>query len=196
MILGAHTSADKKGRHGPSFFLCGCLFWSVCASGAALAQQAIYRCGQEYTNAPSDASRCERVITPAITVIPGTRVQTPQPGAGLQSGTGQGPGQGAGQGAAVSSPAPTGPISAVPGQREEMARGILSTELEQARQRHARLLQAHQRAEAERRSEEAQGSEPDRERQARLQAALERSQRDIDSLQRELARRPLSSAAP
>lgn len=191
MILGAHTSADK-GRHGPSFFLCGCLSWSVCVAGAALAQQAIYRCGQEYTNAPSDASRCERVSTPAITVIPGTRVQTPQPGAGLQSATGQGPGQGA----AASSPAPTGPISAVSGQREQMARSILSAELEQVRQRHARLLQAYQQAEAERRSDDTQGSEPYLERQARLQAALERSQRDIDSLQRELARRPLSSAAP
>ncbi len=180
MIRCAPASA-KKGRLGPSFFLC---LW---AAGTALAQQPVYRCGQEYTNAPREASRCEPLLAPAITVIPGTRVQTPTVPAQSQSLAAQAP--------AVSAQAPSGVASAGQGQREDMARSILSAELEQARLRHVRLLEEFRQGEPERLSDDNRNPQHHRERMDRLKAALERSQRDIDSLQRELARRPLSSAA-
>ena len=68
-------------------------------------------------------------------------------------------------------------------QRDDMARAIVMAELDKARQRHALLLQQHQR----------QQDKPD---DAQRKAALERAQRDIDSLQRELDRRPPASAQP
>jgi len=158
----------------PSFFLC------LCAAGSALAQQPVYRCGQEYTNAPLDASRCERVAVQSITVIPGTRVQ----------------------GAAVAAPvAPqSAALPAVAGspqrQRDEMARSILGTELEQARQRHARLLDEYRQGEPVRTPEEEQNLSQYPKRVASLKEALERSQRDIESLQRELMRRKTLAAMP
>ena len=66
---GIALDSARKGRLRPSFFL------MLCAVGLAQAQQQVYRCGQEYTNAPADASRCERVPMKAVTVIPATRVQ-------------------------------------------------------------------------------------------------------------------------
>jgi hypothetical protein len=150
----------------------------LCAVGLAQAQQQVYRCGQEYTNAPVDASRCERVPMQAVTVIPATRVQ--------------------GLSAAV--PAATAaPQAAASGlhqhQRDELARSIVSTELEQARQRHTQLVQEYRQGEPARTPEEMHHPQKYQERVARLRAALERSQRDIDSLQRELMRRPTTASA-
>ena len=176
---GIALDSANKGRLRPSFF------FLLCIACGAMAQQPVYRCGLEYTNAPLDASRCERVAPQAITVIPGTRVQTPAvPGA-----------------AVVAAPSPSLPsaaaASSVPQrQRDDMARSILATELEQARQRHAQLLQEYRQGEPVRSPEETQNPQKYQERVARLQAAVERSQRDMDSLQRELMRRPAASANP
>ena len=176
---GIALDSATKGRLRPSFF------FLLCIACGAMAQQPVYRCGPEYTNAPLDASRCERVAPQAITVIPGTRVQTSAvPGA-----------------AVVAVPSPSLPsaaaASSVPQrQRDDMARSILATELEQARQRHAQLLQEYRQGEPVRSPEETQNPQKYQERVARLQAAVERSQRDMDSLQRELMRRPAASANP
>lgn len=142
---------------------------------SALAQQAVYRCGQEYTNAPTDPARCERLASQPITVIAGTRVQ----------------------GAAVAAPAASTGIAAaavasVPQkQRDDMARSIVSAELDRAQRRHADLLAEYRLGEPVRVAQEQPAQY--QERVARLKASVERSQRDIDSLQRELARRPSSS---
>lgn len=56
-----------------------------------------------------------------------------------------------------------------------MARAIVSAELDKARQRHAGLQHDYRKA---------QGKSDD----AQLKAAVDRAQRDIDSLQRELGR--------
>jgi hypothetical protein len=57
-------------------------FGAWCVSG--LAQEVIYRCGQEYTNAPKDLSRCERLSEQAVTVITGLRTQ-PAPVAAISA---------------------------------------------------------------------------------------------------------------
>jgi len=171
---GIARDSATKGRLRPSFFL-------LCvAAGSALAQQAVYRCGQQYTNAPADASRCERVAAQAVTVIPGTRVQ----------------GQSAVAPAAASAASVAPVAAAAQPQREDMARQILNTELAQARQRHAQLVNEYGQGEPVRTAEEAQHPQKYQERVARLQSALERSLRDIESLQRELTRRPGASATP
>ena len=71
-------------------------------------------------------------------------------------------------------------------QRDEMARAIVSAELDKARQRHAELQQQHRQAEPP----------ADRAAQTQRQAAIDRAQRDIDSLKRELDRRPAGTSQP
>ncbi len=163
-MLGTALTSAKKGRLRPSFFLLSTVLVP------ALAQQAVYRCGQQYTNLPQDAGRCERLAPQAVTVIEGTRVQgrgavsAPLPAA-------------VPQGTATARVEPAGQK-----QRDDMARTIVSAELGQARQRFAELQQQHQKAQTM--------PSPDAARVVQLGAALDRAQRDIDSLQRELDRRP------
>ena len=175
MGVQALTSA-RQGRLRPSFFLllCG---WSL-----AFAQQAVYRCGQQYTNTPDDAARCERVAPQAVTVIPGTQVRTLRPAPPM-------PARPEGDSRTVSTDTPQG-------ERDEMARRILRAELEQARQRHARLQDEYRQGEPLRTPDELQHPQKYQERAAGLRAALERSLRDMDSLQRELMRRPVLNATP
>lgn len=170
---GIALDSAKKGRPRPSFF------FLLCFAGCALAQQPVFRCGQEYTNAPLDVSRCEHLAPQAVTVIPGTRViGAPPP-------------------AAVQSPVATARFEATSQkQRDEMARAILVTELDKARQRHAELSRQYQRTEPVRVGDAPRQSGVDGERAEPLRAALERTQRDIDSLQRELERRPATTAQP
>ena len=175
---GIALDSAKKGRLRPSFFFC----LTSLVMAMAQAQQPVYRCGQEYTNAPADVARCERVATQSITVIPGTRVQGgPQPGL-------------------HTAPVPAAallPQAPVPqAQRDDMARGILSAELDKARQRHEQLQQEYRQGEPVRLPDEMQSPHKYRDRMLGLRAAIERSQRDIDSLQRELQRRPAASATP
>jgi hypothetical protein len=156
-----------KGRPRPSFFLLLTL-----AGSAALAQQPVFRCGQEYTNAPVDPTGCERLAGQAVTVIPGTRVQV-------------------GTTPAVSEASPSSPSvakveSASQKQRDDMARAIVSVELDKARQRHAELQLQYRKAQ----------QPTDSAAQSQLKAAIDRTQRDIDSLQRELDRRPAGTAQP
>ena len=161
----------SKGRPRPSFFLLLTL-----AGTAALAQQPVFRCGQEYTNAPVDPTQCERLTGQAVTVIPGTRVQA---GAGVGTGA-------AAPDAPSSSPSLARVEAASQKQRDDMARAIVSAELDKARQRHAELQLQYRQA----------GQPPESAAQVQLKAALDRAQRDIDSLQRELDRRPAGTAQP
>ena len=170
---GIALDSARQGRLRPSFFFC-VVGWLV---AAAQAQQTVYRCGQEYTNAPVNASLCERLTSQAITTVPGTHVQ--------------GAASVAPPLASMAMPAPA--RAAAQGQRDDMARSILSTELAQAQQRHADLLGEYRQGEPVKTPEEIPNPARYQERVARLKASVERSQRDIDSLQRELARRPLPS---
>ena len=157
-MSGIARRSANQGRLRPSFFFCLVL----CAQGV-WAQSAVYRCGQDYTNTPVDAQRCERLALPSVTVIPGTQVQAP---AAL---------------AAASSPASMRVDDAPQRQRDAMARTIVVAELDKARAQHAQLMQAW------RQLPPAAGPQPPQARE--LKAAIDRVERDIDSLQRELARK-------
>jgi hypothetical protein len=171
----------EKGRLRPSFFFwCSAVLLGGTLCSAALAQEQIYRCGQEYTNAPKDASRCERLSPQSVTVIPGlkpSRVDSP----------------GAPQAPAVqASAAPTTAtaVDAPQRQRDLQARTMVAAELDKTRLRHADLVQEYKQGAPAKTAAEEANPHKYQERVAQLKAAIERHERDIDSLQRELARRP------
>ena len=168
-MTGIALVSAAKGRLRPSFF-----FLLALLSAAVPAQQLVYRCGQLYTNVPADPARCKPVSSHAVTVINGTRVQTygdvlaARPGAASQ---------------------PKGETKLEAGgqrQRDDMARAIVVAELDKARQRHQSLEQEYRQT----------PSDDNTPRRAQLKAAVERAQRDIDSLQRELERRSPNLAQP
>ena len=168
----------EKGRLRPSFF-----FWSgavllvVSSLGAITpvqAQEQIYRCGQEYTNAPKEPSRCERLSPQSVTVIPGPRPARVDASAS----------------AVVSTVAPALNADAPQRQRDQQARTIVATELERTRLRHAELVQEYRQGAPAKTEADAASPQKYQERVAQLKAAIERHERDMDSLQRELARRP------
>ena len=161
----------EKGRLRPSFF-----FW---ASALLLvlceplgAQETIYRCGQEYTNAPKDLGRCERLSSQSVTVIPGLKPARAD-GAAI-----------------VPPPAPAMASDAPQKQRDLQARTIVAAELERTRQRHAELVQEYRQGAPAKTAAEESSPQKYQERVASLKSAIERHERDMDSLQRELARKP------
>ncbi len=167
-----------------SLGLCAFMSWT----GLALAQEAIYRCGSEYTNTPRDVGQCERLVPQAITVITGTRPAAPIAAA---------PGVTAAKEArSVATAARTPPP--VQTERDLHARTIVSHELDKARQQLTLLVQEYNDGEPVKWASESRHHQKYLDRVAMLKASIERTQRDIDSLQRELDRRPVvaSTRAP
>lgn len=163
---------------------CAAALALVCGS-TVVAQDAIYRCGQEYTNAPQDKNRCVRVSTQSVTVIEGTR---PAASAGRTM---------AGQGTVLVPEERTKaePARVDPAQRERdtQARAIVAAELDKARQQQAQWLEEYNQGEPVKWASESRNHQKYLDRTAALKAAIERNERDIDSLQRELARRSVAS---
>jgi hypothetical protein len=171
-----HSSAKKDG-FGRPFFCHVLIVWGLgCLALPALAQGAIYRCGQEYTNSPLGRTDCVRIhMPPAVTVIEGTRPNASHSAARTTSdgGTALVPAQ-------RTKADPVREQPAAQRERDVQARAILLQELAQAQQQQVQLQQAFKDPETAKQADKA----------LTVKAALERNQRDIDSLQRELARRP------
>jgi len=172
----AQLSAKKDGFGRP--FFCHCLVGLLCCvmSAQGQAQEAIYRCGHEYTNAPQGKPACVRMaVSPAVTVIEGTRINGAAPAARTTSedGTALVP--------AVRTK--TDDVPSVQRERDVQARAILMQELEQARRQQVQLQQTLKDPQATQAPEKV----------VAVKAAMERNQRDIDSLQRELTRRPMAA---
>lgn len=174
-----HNSAKKDGFGRPFFChvltACGLGLWGM----PVTSQEAIYRCGQEYTNSPQGRPHCVRIqATPSVTVIEGMR-----PNASTQA---------ARTPMAESTALVPVQRTKIDGMREQpaaqrerdaQARAILLQELAQARQQQVQLQQALKDSEAAKQVDKTVG----------VKAALERNQRDLESLQRELARRPVAA---
>ena len=176
------------------------LFLLLLSAGmAAQAQQAVYRCGQEYTNAPREPGLCEPLAPQAITVINGTRpapslaaapaaVPTrstkPDPGAAEPASAGQ----------ALSPAVPARTLDVQQSERDAQARTILTQELDKARAQLAQLVQGFNQGEPEKWATETRNHQKYLDRVAEMKAAIERTERDIDSLQRELARRTVQAS--
>jgi hypothetical protein len=143
---------------------------------SAAAQDRIYRCGNEYTNmvVPGQESKCTLITTGNVTVVPATRV----PPASAKS---------------------TGPRADAGAQRakDAEARTILETELRKAEAQLAALQQEYKQGEPDRQGDETRNYQKYQDRKADLKAKVERTEADVASLRRELARlSPSLAAAP
>ncbi|MCZ2406829.1 MAG: hypothetical protein LC097_08850 [Burkholderiales bacterium] len=146
---------------------------------AVLAQNAIYRCGNEYTNNANQARErgCKLVEGSNVTVVEGTR-----PAAG---------GASAGAPAKASSPAGAPKVSANDQRaRDADARAILETELRKAQARRDELVKEYNNGAPERSALELRNVQKYQERIAELKASIARSESDIEGIQRELSRLP------
>lgn len=157
------------------------------AATAALAQDRIYRCGNEYTNNAALAKDrdCKLVEGGNVTVL-----QSNRPAAS---------GSSSGSAAAASAPAPYNPPPRVSQNeqkaRDSDARAILEAELRKAEARHAELRKEYNDGAPQRSALELRNSQRYIERVAELKASLSRSESDVAVIKREIARLPPPSPA-
>jgi uncharacterized protein Yka (UPF0111/DUF47 family) len=79
-------------------------------------------------------------------------------------------------------------------ERDAQARTIVMQELDKARVQLAQLVQSYNQGEPEKWATETRNHQKYLDRVAEMKAAIERTERDIDSLQRELTRRPVQTS--
>jgi hypothetical protein len=147
---------------------------------SALAQERIYRCGNEYTNtvSPAQAKGCKLMEGGNVTVV-----QAPRPKAAASKSVGTSAGE-------------TNRVDAAEQKsRDSDARMILQSELSKSQARQAELLKEYNNGEPEKRGDEARNYQKYLDRVAELKASLARNESDIAGIQRELTRAPASNAA-
>ena len=167
-----------------------------CAQGA-LAQDRIFRCGNEYTNDVSKARQrgCTPISDANVTVVQGTRPQTahapaapaPAPASSASS-------------TASAPPRPVRvPVAAVPAPRATTAEGrardsdarlILETELKKAESRKGDLAREYNNGEPTKNALEMRNPAFYTKRVDDLKADIARTDSDIAGIQRELQRLP------
>jgi hypothetical protein len=152
-------ASEKRTASAVLFF--GVLFLGLLGGGQLQAQEAIYRCGQEYTNAPRDPSRCERLTEQSVTVISGLRPQGTTPH--------------------------TTPKAAAP---QPSPRTVLAQELARLEKQHQAWAQEIGMLMSQTGTAEYGAAPKNQDRVAALYAAMERAEREMETLQREAARGP------
>jgi len=157
------------------------LLLSLITTGA-LAQSAIYRCGNQYTNAVTEAQKaqCKLVEGGNVTVVQGLRPQVAAPAAAVP------------QPVRVSAASQSGPRvdSAQQKARDNDARLILESELKKAEARQQELQREYNNGEPDKRGDEARNYQKYLDRVAELKATLARNESDIAGIRRELGRVP------
>ena len=164
--------------------VCYFLMVGLLLAGSGLAQDRIYRCGNEYTNNATDAQGrgCKLVEGGNVTVVQGTK-----PAAAAIGGSNP---------VRVAN-APQSGVRVDPGEqraRDNDARGILESELKKAEARHAELLREYNNGEPEKRGDEARNYQKYLDRVAELKASLARNDSDIAGIKRELGRAGAAAA--
>lgn len=149
-------------------------------SVSALAQEPIYRCGNEYTNTVSQAKAkgCKLVEGGNLTVVQGTRTKASAP---KSSST------------ASANPGNTRVDATAQQARDSDARLILQSELTKAQSRQAELQKEYNNGEPEKRGDEARNYQKYLDRVAELKASLARNESDMAGIQRELGRLPAAT---
>lgn len=143
--------------------------------------QSVFRCGQSYTNAPPPGQLCELMPEQAVTRIEGTRVhpgKPPVPGATAASSEASVAPSGA--------PAPAEPRQTSQPWRDQQARTVLETERERLRSQLQSLEQSRHVQAPLQGIRPTDGSGPSS--GTAVVQAIERTRRDLQSLERELAR--------
>ena len=157
----------------------------------ALAQGKIWRCGNTYTNdeAQAQTQQCKLVEGGNVTVVQGTRVN------GASAAAAANPGVKVATAPQAAAPNPAQRIdSADQRARDGEARSILEAELKKAEARHADLLKEFNNGEPEKLGPETRNHQKYLDRVADLKAAIERNEKDIAGLKRELGRSSGSAA--
>lgn len=145
----------------------------------AIAQDRIYRCGNEYSNTvpEAQAKNCKLISGGNVTVVQGQK-----PGA-----------------SAASKPTATqpGPRTETGDQRakDSDARLILESELKKAEARQSELLREYNNGEPEKLGPETRNHQKYLDRVAELKASIARNENDIAGIRRELGRVPPGNAA-
>ncbi|XAH25508.1 hypothetical protein AAFF27_10045 [Xylophilus sp. GW821-FHT01B05] len=155
---------------------------AVLAGLPAVAQDRIYRCGNEYTNNAASAKQrgCKLVEGGNITIIQGTRPAASSGGGGSSSSVVTAP-----------SNAPRVDVSEQRA-RDSDARAILEGELRRAEARQTDLVRQYNNGQPQRQPSEAGDDGRYRDRVAELKASVARNEADIAGIKREIARLPSS----
>ena len=143
------------------------------------AQGQVWRCGgNTYTNVASEAKAkgCKLVEGGNVTVVEGTRVSS------------NGNGASAGAGGVKLANAPQRVDSGEQKARDAEARTILEAELKKAESRQAELLKEYNNGEPEKLGPEHRNHQKYLDRTAELKLAIDRNEKDIAGLKRELGR--------
>lgn len=152
----------------------------VCFASQA-ADEKIYRCGNEYTNAVTEAQakNCKLISGGNVTVI-----QAVKPPANANA-------------KPASAPAQSGQRVDAADQRarDSDARMILDSELKRAEAKQAELVKEYNNGEPEKLGPETRNHQKYLERVASLKAAVARNEADIQGIKRELARMPAANSA-
>jgi hypothetical protein len=145
-------------------------------AAAASAQTTIFRCGNTYTNdrAEAQAKNCKAVEGGNVTVVQGTKAN--------------GAAAGGSRNVATAGSAERRIESGDQKARDSEARGILEAELKKAEARRADLEREFSNGEPEKLGPEHRNNQKYLDRVAELKAAIERNEKDIAGLQRELGR--------
>ena len=146
--------------------------------GLAAAQQAVYKCGQEITNQPSDPTRCQKLLISSPTQIEGTRVQIGQASKPLNSASV----------AAVERPVNPSSQAQDSLQRNAQARTILEDEWQKLSDRYAEMVRNFNGGQPALMAGETLQHPQYKRRTAEMQVQIERMARDMLALNRELAR--------
>jgi hypothetical protein len=148
-------------------------------SAGAAAQGKIFRCGNTYTNdeAQAKAMGCKTMEGGNVTVVQGTRVNGGAPASAVRPVVAPG------------SKVDSGEQKA----RDGEARAILEAEMKKAEARRAELAKEYNNGEPEKLGPETKNHQKYLDRVAELKDAIERNERDIEGLRREISR---SSSGP
>ncbi|MEJ8821027.1 hypothetical protein WKW80_03120 [Variovorax humicola] len=150
---------------------------ALLAALPALAQERVYRCGNEYTNNATEAQKrgCKVMEGGNVTVVQGARP------AAVQSSTAS----------AVKSPPGSPRVEGVDQRaRDGEARTVLQNELKKAEARQADLLKEYNNGEPEKQGSESKNYQKYLDRVAEMKADIARNESDIAGIRRELGRLP------
>lgn len=167
-----------RGHRMKTFLLLSAM--TLACAGNALAQDRIYRCGNEYTNTVSEAQakNCKLVSGGNVTVVQAAK---PAGNAGVKV---------ASNGGAPSAPRID---SADQRAKDSDARLILESELKKAEAKQIELLKEYNNGEPEKLGPETRNHQKYLDRVAELKAAIARNESDIAGIRRELGRVPAAT---
>lgn len=161
---------------------------SVAAAVPALAQERVWRCGNEYTNNATVAQQkgCKIMEGGNVTVVQGTK---PSGGGGGSASSGSG-------GSAARAPAGSPRVEGVDQRaRDGEARSVLEAELRKAEARQTELKKEYNNGEPEKQGSEGRNYQKYLDRVAEMKAELARNESDIAGIRREIGRLPAKPQA-